>query len=111
MYIRLAVLLTALIAAGAGAETPVSASRFYIVGADGRSAPDPTVRYQRPERKVVVGTAAPSRQKATAKPPQRQPDPFEDFRCEQAGFYYTSDGRCVAPAMSARRLRPSRPRN
>ena len=82
-------LLAVIPAAASAQNAPASASRFYVVGADGRSAPDPSIRHQRPKRNLMIGAAAPPVQKVPERPPQRQRDPFAEFRCEQFGFYYT----------------------
>jgi hypothetical protein len=104
----------------------VTAPRFYVVQADGKSRAEDPVRSGfavSPDQRLS-GTGQAVRQESN--PPPRQPpgsdqltppvtirisgakhtvperDEFAAFRCERLGFYYTTDGRCVAPAGTQR---------
>ena len=87
--------------AGDGA-TPASQARFYVVDASGRSVPDPSVRYVKPKPRPApvekVAAPGPTRVRVRIESSPRRRDAFEEARCENAGFFYTSDGRCVMPA-------------
>jgi hypothetical protein len=109
---------------GVAASTP-PAGKFYVVQADGESRPQDPVRegvaVSADQR--LSGSGQADRQKSapagpqarkgtggrlsgagtlritgTSAPPKPARDEFAAFRCEQFGFYYTKDGRCVAPA-------------
>ena len=101
------------------------AGKFYVVQPDGKSRPQDPVREGvavSPDKRLsgsgqadrqTSATASPKarngtggqvsdastiRIAGTSAPPKPARDEFAAFRCEQFGFYYTKDGRCVAPA-------------
>jgi hypothetical protein len=106
------------------------AGKFYVVQANGKSQPQDPVRAGfavSPDKRLSGpgGKSSATRPPVSAETSDRVSGPvtirisggggsseprdeFAEFRCEQLGFYYTQDGRCVAPA-GARRLTP-RPR-
>ena len=112
------------------------AGKFYVVQPDGKSRPQDPVREGvaisadkrlsgsgRAARKTTA-TAGPTARERTGSraseaaaihitgvsaPPKPARDEFAAFRCEQFGFYYTKDGRCVVPA-TRRPATPAPPR-
>jgi hypothetical protein len=135
---RAVIMLTCLLVPGVSAaaepqpKATTSAGKFYVVQADGKSEPQDPVRSGfavSPDKRLSGPgeprgkSSAPPRVSAEASGRVSGPvtirisgagesseprDDLAEFRCEQLGFYYTQDGRCVAPA-GARRLTP-RPR-
>jgi hypothetical protein len=97
---------------------------FYTVDSEGRSQ-----RESAPVVAVIANPKASSsgpaeRLRATSKQKVRQKntkssrvsatkqanhDPFDAYRCERHGFYYTQDGRCILPVLG-RKERPMRHR-
>ena len=122
--------LPALAAAPAQKPAAPPAGKFYVVQPDGKSRPQDPIRdgvalgpdhrlsgLPHAERKATdSGSAAPVRGgnrttvriTTSAAPPAPARDEFAAFRCEQAGLYYTNDGRCVAP-ITRRSARPQAP--
>jgi hypothetical protein len=87
-----------------------SSAQFYVVGADGRSAPDPEIERvlpPPPSSPPAPAPRPPGVRIEVHQTPARERDDFEEMRCEQAGFYFTNDGRCVVPARVVRRPRRS----
>ena len=96
---------------GRTASTP-PAGKFYVVQPDGKSRPQDPVREgvavsadtrlsgsgQHDRQTTATATAGPKARNGTSALPKPARDEFAAFRCEQFGFYYTKDGRCVAPA-------------
>lgn len=97
-----------------------SLAGFYLVDSTGESVPDePTVEIignARADSSVtIVGASSGSpgdpedRQKPVVRiiTEIRRPaaEPFAEWRCERFGFYYTKDGRCVAPGLQQGRRR------
>jgi hypothetical protein len=95
-------------------------AKFYKVDGAGRSMPDkvtvPTLSNPEAE-KPTVGKQAKQKPKPAKKPKsksvkitvnrkQKQRDTQAEWQCERAGFYYTNDGRCVAPAPARRISKP-----
>jgi hypothetical protein len=69
---------------------------------------------QQPRRRESTPTAKSTRRAAPAsltriviRSPSRQAtdDRFAEYRCERHGFFYTNDGRCVAPALTRGKTR------
>jgi len=112
------------------------AGKFYVVQPDGKSRPQDPVREGVAVRadKRLSGSGQADRQTTatagakarngtggrvsgastthitgTSAPPKPAHDEFAAFRCEQFGFYYTKDGRCVAPTTRIPAT-PARPR-
>ena len=90
---------------------------FYSVADDGRSTREPvdvaTISDPgaRPSRAIVTGRPKSKRKvRPKAEPLQTisvsdrhvHRDSFAEFRCEQYGFYYTRNGKCLMPAWSWR---------
>ena len=57
-----------------------------------RSRPDSVTKARRGTRRIKVIVGGPEQAGTPA------PDTLAAWRCERAVFYYTRDGRCVAPA-------------
>ncbi len=104
-------LLAAMPAAAGDQQAPVSAAQFYVVGADGRSVPDPAIRrIVPPPRRAAPPAKRPATKSRTVvrvheQPGQQRDDAMAADRCERFGFFYTADGRCV---IAPRALRQSR---
>ncbi len=110
-----------------GDEMPsASSAGFYAVDDSGRSAPDDPVASgfaRAPDRSPGRGPpvqAAPGAAEPRPVAPRRVvievrgpadravSDAAAAWRCESAGFFYTSQGRCVAPAYRRPALPPPR---
>jgi len=113
----LLILVTSGTALRAMADEPPSASPagFFLVDENGRSVPEDPVASgfaQAPDRPPAakLRPAPPDSRdpqpiashrvtiKVRSEADRRETDPTAAWRCETAGFYYTQDGRCVAPA-------------
>lgn len=126
------VLVLAALSSAADADEPsyrtelaVTKAAFYIVDESGRSRREtaPTVAvigdpdslaFDSPYRVRARTQPAPRSDrgrtdKIAAAGHERVDDPFEEHRCERLGFYYTKDGRCVAPAWGNLRRRDDVP--
>ena len=51
-------------------------------------------------KRVKKSTGTPDYQITVTRKPANKRDARAEWQCERNGFYYTSDGRCVAPARS-----------
>ncbi len=137
-FLMLPCLLIGLVDPASAAETKsaagtATASKFYVV------RPDGTSRQQDPVREGVAlgadkrlsGKSQKDQEKksqpATKRPPEKPParqstirvkssqdrpprDESAALRCEQLGFYYTKDGRCIVPAPRRPATPPEPPR-
>ena len=98
--------------------TPMMAV-FYVIDSEGRSvleAPSvPTILSSNANSsRSVVGSRRSIERKARRKRgrstvifirhTRKSHDADEAFRCEQHGFYYTNDGRCVLPILRGKRF-------
>ena len=92
---------------------------FYVIDSEGRLiAEDPSVptilSSDASSTRSVVEKPRSFKQKARRKPDRskviliritgKSRDADEAFRCEQHGFYYTNDGRCIVPTMRAKQV-------
>jgi hypothetical protein len=92
---------------------------FYVIDSEGRSvleAPSvPTIlSSDANSSRSVVEKPRSFKQKARRKPDRskviliritgKRRDADEAFRCEQHGFYYTNDGRCIMPTIRAKQV-------
>lgn len=106
-------------------ELTVTKAAFYTIDENGRSTREPapsvavigdpetltaesTVRFivrSKPSRRAAPRKSA---EPATAAPVNAY-DPFDEYRCERFGFYYTKDNRCILPAWGSLRHRHDSP--
>jgi hypothetical protein len=103
-------------------NTSPTMAKFYKVDGSGESKADnvtvPTLSKPEPEvsdappvnkpRPAKAGSRKKSESRKVEIVVTKKPryDAREEWRCERAGLYYTSDGRCVAPAANAKRIKP-----
>lgn len=136
--LMLSCLLLSLANPASAAETKSSAgtataSNFYVVQPNGTSRQQDPVRegaalgadkrLSGKSQKDQKSTGQPAAKRPPERPPARkstikvkssQDRPPRDesaaFRCEQLGFYYTKDGRCIQPALRRPAPPPEPPR-
>ena len=102
------------------ASPPLTMARFYIVDSDGRSASDKTVpvrappqherssepRQMRPDRRQRKRTSKARENSDSRNPAYSRLNQTTAWQCEQHGFFFTADGRCVRPTIRMKRSTP-----